>query len=89
MFLYQPTDFNTYYSNKIPYSIWVPTPVQTLYVHDPIGFSMLKTLNPTSWDKVRHLISDFAHSPNLAYEKIEGRQIEQWTACEELQISVP
>ena len=44
---------------------------------------MLKSLAPRSWEKVRQIISDFAHSPKLAYENIEGKPIEVWTACEE------
>ena len=47
------------------------------------GFSMLKSLAPISWEQFRQIISDFAHSPTLAYENIEGKPIEVWTACEE------
>ena len=53
---------------------------------------MLKSLAPRSWDQVRQIISDFAHSPKLAYENIEGKPIEVWTGCEEsstYKISIP
>ena len=56
-----------------------PTECATAYEH---GFECLKSLDESSFAKMKHLISDFAHSPLLGYEKVAKKPIEHWTTCQ-------
>ena len=51
---------------------------QTAYLH---GFTELKRLQPAEFSQFNHIISDFKHSPCLAYEQLEGHPIKYWTGC--------
>ena len=42
----------------------------------------LKRLEPLAWSKLNHLVSDFKHSPKLAYRELEGHDIMYWTGSD-------
>ena len=75
-----PPSFNSRQEARVVVTILSPEECADAYEK---GFLMLKSLELSSWNKLRHIISDFQHSPTLGYEKVEGKPIEVWTGCEE------
>ena len=70
---------NARQEGRVVLSIVSESESQTTYLH---GFRELKLLESEHWSRLKMIISDFKHSPILAYQKLEGRPIEHWCGCE-------
>ena len=70
--------FNSRQEGRVVGSVMSPTECASAYEQ---LFLSLQELDETSFNKIKHAISDFAHSPVNAYEKVAKKPIEHWTPC--------
>ena len=71
--------YNERQEARVVFSVLSPTECERAY---EVGFSCLQGQAKTSFDKIKHIISDLAHSPVLGYEKVAQKPIEYWTPCQ-------